>query len=279
MLVKRPPSMVAFVLFVGYISYFKSVVYVDIPSWHVTCKEEIVSTYIDGVLDMGLFTRFSDIVQAEVNALLDKAEDPKKMVRMMVQEIDAALVTVRSEAAKFIAEQKRLQREQQQAKQQADEWLDKAEKAVAHGRDDLAKQALQQQHQALQGAASRERELSYIAEQIQKLDQDISTLQTKASQARARQQQLEQRLQVADVRLQAKKVLSTEVVQDAMAKYDRYEARVEALEAEVDAYDLGQKSSLQAEFDKLEQADELDQALNELKQKHTGKAATPASKS
>lgn len=228
---------------------------------------------------MGLFTRFSDIVQAEVNALLDKAEDPKKMVRMMVQEIDAALVTVRSEAAKFIAEQKRLQREQQQAKQQADEWLDKAEKAVAHGRDDLAKQALQQQHQALQGAASRERELSHIAEQIQKLDQDISTLQTKASQARARQQQLEQRLQVADVRLQAKKVLSTEVVQDAMAKYDRYEARVEALEAEVDAYDLGQKSSLQAEFDKLEQADELDQALNELKQKHTGKAAAPASKS
>lgn len=228
---------------------------------------------------MGLFTRFSDIVQAEVNALLDKAEDPKKMVRMMVQEIDAALVTVRSEAAKFIAEQKRLQREQQHAKQQADEWLDKAEKAVAHGRDDLAKQALQQQHQALQGVTAREHELNHIADQIQKLDQDISTLQTKASQARARQQQLEQRLQVADVRLQAKKVLSTEVVQDAMAKYDRYEARVEALEAEVDAYDLGQKSSLQAEFDKLEQADELDQALNELKQKHTGKAAASASKS
>lgn len=216
---------------------------------------------------MTIFSRFSDIVQANVNALLDKAEDPKKMVRLLVQEMDAALVTLRSEAAKHLAEQKRIERERKGLETVAANWQDKAEKAVAHDREDLARKALQQRQVTLQAISSLDKDLALAKEQIEKLSADIGTLQEKVSQARQRQQQLEVRSGSASARLQSKQLTTQQAVADSMAKYERYEARVEELEARVEAYDLGTNTTLAGEFEQLEHEDAVEQELQALYQR------------
>ncbi|MEX1221552.1 MAG: PspA/IM30 family protein [Idiomarina sp.] len=216
---------------------------------------------------MTIFSRFSDIVQANVNSLLDKAEDPKKMVRLLVQEMDAALVTLRSEAAKHLAEQKRIERERKGLETAATNWQEKAEKAVSHDREDLARKALQQRQVSLQAIASLDKDLELAKEQIDKLSADISTLQDKVSHARQRQQQLEVRSSSASVRLQSKQLTTQQAVADSMAKYERYEARVEELEARVEAYDLGKNTGLAAEFEQLEHEDAVEQELQALYQR------------
>jgi len=216
---------------------------------------------------MTIFARFSDIVQANVNALLDKADDPKKMVRMLIQELDDALVNLRATAAQHIAEQKRIQRERDALTQSADVWQQKAEKAVSHDRDDLARKALHEKQQILQSVEAMAKDSDMVDAQIEQLSTDIASLQEKAQQARQRQQQLESRHACATVRLQSKQVSNQQKIADSLAKYERFEAKIERIEAEVEAYDLGSKPSLQAEFDKLENESAVEDELKTLHQR------------
>ena len=136
---------------------------------------------------MGIFSRFSDIVNSNINALLDKAEDPEKMVRLIIQEMEDTLVEVRSTSAKTIAEKKELQRVVSRLEEDVADWQGKAELALSKDRDDLARSALIEKQKAADQAASVNADIANLDLHISKLQDEVSQLQEKLADAKARQ--------------------------------------------------------------------------------------------
>ena len=200
---------------------------------------------------MGIFSRFSDIVNSNINSLLDKAEDPQKMVRLIIQEMEDTLVEVRSTSARLIAEKKDVQRQQQRVEHEVLDWENKAELALSKEREDLAKQALIEKQKAQQAVDSLQQELERVDESLSKLNDEISQLQEKLADAKARQKTIMMREKTASSRLQVRKQVDSGKVDEAMMKFDRYEAKIDDIEAQVDAYDMG-KRTLRDEFAELE---------------------------
>ncbi|WP_199610321.1 phage shock protein PspA [Flocculibacter collagenilyticus] len=216
---------------------------------------------------MGVFSRFSDIVNANINALLDKAEDPEKLVRLIVQEMEETLVEVRSNSAQYIADKKSLERQLTNTQRLAEDWAQKAELAITKGRDDLAKAALVERNKLQQNADSLAGELEQIEQTLTGLKGDITRLQTKLEEAKQRQKAILLRRNTAVVRLKAKRQLHHVDIEQAVAKFEHYENKIDQLEAEVESYELGQSSSLQSEFNKLESDEKVEAQLAELKKK------------
>ncbi|MFY8273249.1 phage shock protein PspA [Pseudoalteromonas sp. SSDWG2] len=215
---------------------------------------------------MGIFSRFADIVNSNINAILDKAEDPEKMVRLIIQEMEDTLVEVRSTSAKTLAEKKDLTRRLDTLSGQVDQWQEKAELALSKEREDLARAALMEKSKAVEAQASLERELEHVEEHITKLQQEISTLQEKLQDAKARQKAIVLRQRSVQSRLDVKKTLDGNKVQDALDKFERYETKIDGLEAQVESYELGQKS-LADEIAQLEKDEKIDDELSALKAK------------
>jgi phage shock protein A len=221
---------------------------------------------------MGIFSRFSDIVNSNINALLDKAEDPEKMVRLIIQEMEDTLVEVRSSSAKTIAEKKELQRLITRLQEEATDWQAKAELALTKEREDLARSALIERQKAAEQAETVARDIAHLDEHISKLQDEVSQLQEKLADAKARQKSMLMRRQTVANRLEVKKTLDSNKINDAMYKFERYEQKIDTLEAQVEAYDLGKKS-LKDEFAELAAQDKIDQELAELKAKMQNKDA------
>ncbi|EIW89715.1 MAG: phage shock protein PspA [Alishewanella agri] len=221
---------------------------------------------------MGIFSRFSDIVNSNINALLDKAEDPEKMVRLIIQEMEDTLVEVRSSSAKTIAEKKELQRLITRLQEEATDWQAKAELALSKERDDLARSALIERQKAAEQAETVARDIANLDEHISKLQDEVTQLQEKLADAKARQKSMLMRRQTVANRLEVKKTLDSNKINDAMYKFERYEQKIDTLEAQVEAYDLGKKS-LKDEFAELAAQDKIDQELAELKAKMQNKDA------
>ena len=139
---------------------------------------------------MGIFSRMSDIINANVNALLDKAEDPEKMVRLMIQEMEETLVEVRTQSARLIADKKEVARQQARLQSEAAEWGRKAELALSKDREDLAREALREQIEAADQADLLEAELDQIAQSIDGLTGDVEALQQKLLDAKTRRKAL-----------------------------------------------------------------------------------------
>ncbi|MCG7543123.1 phage shock protein PspA [Pseudoalteromonas sp. MM17-2] len=215
---------------------------------------------------MGIFSRFADIVNSNINAILDKAEDPEKMVRLIIQEMEDTLVEVRSTSAKTLAEKKELSRRLETLHKQTEQWQEKAELALSKDRDDLARAALLEKSKCTEAKESLERELEHVDEHINKLQQEISTLQEKLSDAKARQKAIVLRQRSVQSRLDVKKTLDGDKVQDALDKFERYETKIDGLEAQVESYELGQKS-LSDEIEQLEKDEKIDDELSALKAK------------
>ena len=215
---------------------------------------------------MGVFTRFTDIINSNINALLDKAEDPAKMVRLIIQEMEDTLVEVRSTSARVLADKKEVARQLARLKQEADDWQAKAELALSKDRDDLAKAALVEKNNALEAAAALEAELTTIDEQLDKLRHEIDQLQEKLQDARNRQKSILLRQQTVSSRLQVKQRLDSGKIDDVMQRFDRYEQKIDTLEAQVESFELGKKS-LADEIAMLEKEDKIDSELAALKQK------------
>ncbi len=220
---------------------------------------------------MGLFTRFTDIVNANINSMLDKAEQPEKMIRLIIQEMEETLVEVRATAAKNIAEQKTHTRRVKSTKASMDHWQSKAELAITKGREDLAKSALMQKHKYQNELELLEQESDKLAEFLGKVQDDAARLQEKLSEARRRQQAYTLRQESAQVRLKVREQAAIYNIEEAMSKFERYQQKIDRVEAQVEAYDLmevsGEGQSLHAQFADLEKDESIDKELAQIKKK------------
>lgn len=221
---------------------------------------------------MGIFSRFADIVNSNISAILDKAEDPEKMVRLIIQEMEDTLVEVRSTSARVLAEKKELLRRISRVQEQVQDWQDKAELALSKDREDLAKAALIEKQKTTALLQTLEMELQVVEEHITRLKDEVAQLQEKLNDARARQKTIIMRKQTATSRLEVKKQLDSSKIDDAMMKFEQYERRVEGLEAQVESYDLGKKNTLADEFAALEAEDAVNDELAALKAKVNAKS-------
>lgn len=215
---------------------------------------------------MGIFSRFSDIVNSNINALLDKAEDPEKMVRLIIQEMEDTLVEVRSTSAKTIAEKKELQRVVNRLEEEVADWQAKAELALSKNRDDLARSALVEKQKAADQASAVTADIANLDAHVSKLQDEVAQLQEKLADAKARQKSMLMRQKTVASRLEVKKSLDSNRLNDAMYKFERYEQKIDTLEAQVESYDLGKKT-LRDEFAELAAQDKIDSELAALKAK------------
>ncbi|MBT3134495.1 phage shock protein PspA [Alteromonas sp. ALT199] len=218
---------------------------------------------------MGIFSRFTDIVNSNINAILDKAEDPEKMVRLIIQEMEDTLVEVRSASAKTLANKKEIVNQIAKYESDASDWEAKAELALSKDREDLARAALQEKKKSAEAAEALSKELAIVDEQISKLQNEIGQLQEKLADAKSRQKAIIMRQKTASSRLEVKKTLDSTKVDNAMGRFEQYERKIDDLESQVEAYDLGKKT-LQDEFAELEASDKVEDELAALKAKVKG---------
>lgn len=217
---------------------------------------------------MGIFSRFSDIINSNINALLDKAEDPEKMVRLIIQEMEETLVEVRTVSAKAIADKKELLRRKQWLQDQADSWQAKAELALSKQREDLAKGALAEKLKFLSEAQDVDAELETLENSLTELESEITQLQQKIAEAKTRQKTLVMRHSAANSKLKVRKALHSTAVQDTLSRLEGYERKLDELEGHVESYDLGKKT-LADEIEQLSKDEEIEAQLAALKQKMT----------
>jgi phage shock protein A len=221
---------------------------------------------------MGIFTRFSDIVNSNINAILDKAEDPEKIVRLMIQEMEDTLVEVRSAAARSIADKKDLNRRLEILEREQQDWDSKAELAMRKGREDLAKAALIEKSRTTAAADAIKADYMAVDESLSKLNDDIARLESKLQDAKARQKSLLARHKTANSRLAARKKIHDYKIDDALVRFEQYTRRIDDVEGRVEAYDLGLPKDLKHQFVGLESEEAVARELDELKQRVAGRS-------
>lgn len=236
------------------------------------CTREKIDEYQQERV-MGIFTRLTDIIQANVSAALDRAEDPEKLVRLMVQEMEEALVELRTTSASLIAEKKTLQRKLTKQQSSADYWHAQAEKALQKEREDLAKAALAEKQKANKEIDAIQPEIDRIDEVLSKVAQDSNSLHQKLTQAKGKLKEYQIRSQSAEVRVKAKSQLHSEQIDRALERFNEIEYKVDRIEAQIESYEVTQSSSLKTQFDELEKDDALDEELAALKAQVAKKAA------
>ena len=221
---------------------------------------------------MSIFTRLSDIVNSNISALLDKAENPEKMIRMVIQEMEETLVEVRSGTAKVIADKKTLKRRVDTLRKQAQDWEQKAELAVSKEREDLAKAALVERSAINASIDITEKDLAKLDETLDKLSSEIELLQAKLNDARARQKTILLRTKATENRVNINVKLKSEAIDSALDKFEYFERKIDQMEGQLETGHV-ESRGLQSEFDELERQEQIDAELAALKTKMAGKAA------
>ena len=215
---------------------------------------------------MGIFSRTRDIIAANVTDLLDKAEDPAKMIRMIIMEMEETLIEVRASAARTIADQKELRRHIAKLEVLQDSWKEKAELALSKDREDLAKAALVERQKAVDMAEQLAAEIATLDDALKANEEDISKLQAKLREARARQNTIMTRLEAANTRIRVREAYAGARVEDAFARFEMLERRVDLAEGRADALGMGtQPKTLEEEIAELRSSEKVDAELEALK--------------
>lgn len=224
---------------------------------------------------MGIFSRLADIINSNLNAILDRAEEPEKIIRLVIQEMEDTLVEVRSTAAKTIAEKKEASRRLARLAEAQKGWEEKAELALSKGREDLAKAALVEKAKLGEAAAMLQSELEELDAMLRQGEADIAKLESKLREAKAKQQALAARHETASSRLKVRRNLYDGRVDDAFARFEQVEKKLDAAEGEVEAFGLGRGKSLAEEISELAAESAIEDELAALKARMAqGKAAT-----
>lgn len=214
---------------------------------------------------MGIFSRLADIIHSNINALVDKAEDPLKMLGSIIQEMEDTLVEVRTSTAKSLAEQKRYQRRYQSIMQKQDDWQQKAQIALSKSREDLARAALLEKMRLGELAKSMEEQLAMISEDISQQQTDIEKLQNKLEETRKRQKTLMNRMQRAKSSRKVKVALTPERIDKIMHQLEQVEYHIDQIEADGDSRAQSQEQLLSQNIDKLRVDDLIEAELKQLK--------------
>ena len=218
---------------------------------------------------MTIFSRITDIVNANINALLERAEDPEKMIRLIIQEMEDTLVEVRSQSVRGIADRREIERKIERLETNGREWEDKAAFALGKGREDLAKSALLIKRKLEDQAALLREELTLIQESLARHNEDLAKLQAKIDEAKARKSSIELRMSTAKDRVRVRHALHDDRVEDALNRYGSLERRIDELEAGAEVYDMGKAKTLDQEFAELEAETDIAEDLARLKARVT----------
>ena len=214
---------------------------------------------------MTIFSRITDIINANINALLERAEDPAKMIRLMIQEMEDTLVEVRSQSVRTIADKREIERKIDRLETSGREWEDKAAFALGKGREDLARSALLVRRKLEDQAALLREELAVIEESLARHSEDLARLQAKIDEAKARKSTIELRMKTAKGRVRVRDALHDGRVDDALQRFGSLERRIDELEAGAEVYDMGKAKTLEQEFADLEADADIAEDLARLK--------------
>ena len=216
---------------------------------------------------MGIFSRLSDIVNSNLNAMCDTAEDPEKMIRLIIQEMEDTLVEVRSASARILADKKTQERQLASMKSQATTWEEKAKLALSKDREDLARAALHEKRRVEADVTALESELVLADDHIEQLHLEVGQLQAKLDDAKAKRKAILMRVDSVSQRRKTQTQIHRNQLDDAFERFERFERRVDGLEGELEAMNLGRnKPDLADEIDALAADDLLKEELEELKQ-------------
>jgi phage shock protein A len=214
---------------------------------------------------MGIFSRFSDIVNANINAVLEKAEDPEKIIRLMIQEMEDTLVEIRSAAARCIADSKENRRHIDYLEREIQEWERRAELALRRDREDLARAALSEKQGIDDQVARLKHEATSLDAQLEKFNTDITQLQAKLNDAKVRQRSIVIRHKTATSQLAARKHIHSDRIDEMLFRFEHAERRIDQVESEAEAASMGHNRSLADEIAGLEDEDRIEAELERLK--------------
>ncbi|WP_095012602.1 phage shock protein PspA [Tsuneonella mangrovi] len=217
---------------------------------------------------MGIFSRTRDIIAANFNDMLDKADDPAKMIRMIILEMEETLVEVRASAARTIADQKEMHRNTVKLDRLQADWAEKAQLALSKDREDLARAALVEKKKAADLSDQLKQEIGVLDDALRAYEQDIHKLQVRLREARSRQTAIAARLESAENRVKLRSLMTNERTDDALARFDQLERRVDYAEGRADALSIADSSgkpTLADEIAALAGSDKIDEELEEMK--------------
>jgi phage shock protein A len=232
-----------------------------------------IQSIVKEFLDMGIFSRTRDIIAANMTDMLDRAEDPAKMIRMIILEMEETLVEVRATAARTIADQKEMRRHIEKLTKLEASWEEKAELALSKDREDLAKAALVEKQKATDMAEQLTVEIDVLDDALKASEVDITKLQNKLREARTRQNAIVSRIESANTRVRVREAYAGERVQDAFSRFEILERRADMAEGRADVLGMGGPKTLEEEISELRSSEKVDAALEALKAKAAGKGA------
>jgi len=214
---------------------------------------------------MGIFTRFRDIVSSNINAMLDRAEDPEKMIKLMIREMEDTLIELKASCAGVMANRSRTQRQLNECQSRCSYWEDRAKIAVNKGRDDLAREALGEKRRYTESAAALDREIGYLGSLIEQYQADIRQLEDRLRSAREKQRILVQRHIHAYRKRRAQEEIRRMDSVEAVTRFEEIENRIERMEAEADLMNYGIKTGLEENLDNLVVDEEIEKELQNMK--------------
>ena len=216
---------------------------------------------------MGIFSRMTDIINSNINSLLDQAEDPEKMIRLIIQEMEDTLVEVRSSSARVLADRKGAARKLEQVQAEADSWEEKARLAISKGREGLGGAGLQEKRAIGEEVTVVEAELKATDEHVAQLNVEVAQLQQKLTDAKAKQKALMMRSKTVESRIKVKRQMHREALDNAFQRFDHFERRMDTLESQLESMDVGRDvpPDLASEINSLEEDERINDELARLK--------------